>query len=107
MIKLCAEIIDDADIESLIEWLKTKPILTKNKLTVEFEEKFSAKLGVKHSVFCNSGSSANLLAFSALAQSGKMKNNKVVAPKFLGLLPYFLSYSLGFSLYFVTAICKI
>jgi CDP-6-deoxy-D-xylo-4-hexulose-3-dehydrase len=81
MIKLCAEIIDDADIDSLIEWLKTKPILTKNKLTVEFEEKFSAKLGVKHSVFCNSGSSANLLAFSALAQSGKMKNNKVVAPQ--------------------------
>src|SRR3972149_10713755 len=36
------------------------------EMTSRFEEEFAAFLGVKHAVSCNSGSSANLLATSAL-----------------------------------------
>ena len=40
--------------------------LTTGRFNDEFEEKFAKKLGVKHALSTNSGSSANLLAFSAL-----------------------------------------
>lgn len=80
MITLVKDTIDKGDIDALIEWLKTEPILTKNKLTIEFEKKWSEWLGKKYSVFVNSGSSANLAMIYALKVSGRMKNNKVVVP---------------------------
>ncbi len=40
--------------------------LAEGRWTREFQRKFSAYLGVKHTVTTNSGSSANLLSFSAL-----------------------------------------
>jgi CDP-4-dehydro-6-deoxyglucose reductase, E1 len=40
--------------------------LTAGRFSEEFERKFAKKLGVRHSLLVNSGSSANLLAFSAL-----------------------------------------
>ena len=39
MINLVEDTIDNADIERLIEWLKTFPRLTKGPLTIEFEKK--------------------------------------------------------------------
>ena len=45
---------------------KKKRILTQSKNVDEFEKKWSKWLGVKYSVFVNSGSSANLLTISAL-----------------------------------------
>ena len=80
MITLVKDTIDNKDIDKLIDWLKTYPRLTKGKVTLELEEKWSKWLGRKYSVFCNSGSSANLLMLSALKESGYMKNNKVVVP---------------------------
>ena len=80
-IKLCSDIIGKEDIDYLIDWLKDVPQLTKGKKTIEFEEKFSKYLGCKHSIYCNSGSSANLLMVSALHQMGRMKNTKVVVPQ--------------------------
>ena len=78
MITLVKDTIDNKDIDRLVDWLKTYPRLTKGPVTLEFEEKFSKWLGRKYSVFCNSGSSANLLMLSALQQGGYLKNNKVV-----------------------------
>jgi len=69
-IKLVKDTIDMNDINLLIEWLKTNPILTKNKLTIEFEEKFSKYQNKKYSVFLNSGSSANLAMIYSLLISG-------------------------------------
>ena len=66
---LAEDTIDKKDVDSLIEWLKTYPRLTKDKLTLQFEERWSKWLGRKYSVFCNSGSSANLLMFAALMNS--------------------------------------
>ena len=80
MITLVKDTIDNKDIDQLIDWLKTYPRLTKGPVTLELEEKWSDWLGVKYSVFCNSGSSANLLMLSALKESGYLKNNKVVVP---------------------------
>lgn len=40
--------------------------LTAGRFSKEFETKFAKKLGLKHAMLCNSGSSANLLAFMAL-----------------------------------------
>ena len=78
MITLVKDTIDKSDIDRLIEWLKTYPRLTKGKITLQLEEKFSEWLGRKYSVFVNSGSSANLLMLSALQQGEYLKNNKVV-----------------------------
>jgi len=80
MITLVKDTIDNKDIDNLIDWLKTYPRLTKGPLTLQLEEKFSDWLGRKYSVFCNSGSSANLLMLSSLKQLGRLKNLKVVVP---------------------------
>lgn len=79
-ISLVKDTIDFNDIKKLISWLETNPKLTKGQLTVEFEKLWSKWLGVKYSVFVNSGSSANLAAVYSLILSGKLKNNKIVVP---------------------------
>ena len=80
MISLVKDTIDEKDIDRLVDWLKTYPRLTKGSVTLEFENKFSKWLGRKYSVFCNSGSSANLLVLSALLQGKYLKNTKIVVP---------------------------
>ncbi len=77
---LAEDTIDQEDIDHLIDWLKTYPRLTKGNVTVEFEKKWSDWLGSTYSVFCNSGSSANLLMYSALKESGRLRNMKVIVP---------------------------
>jgi CDP-6-deoxy-D-xylo-4-hexulose-3-dehydrase len=79
-IDLVKDTIDLNDVKRLITWLETNPRLTKGNLTLEFEKKWSEWLGVKYSVFVNSGSSANLAAIYSLLLSGKLKNNKIVVP---------------------------
>ena len=81
MIKLVSDTIDNYDIDQLIEWLKTYPRLTKGQLTLDLEKKWSNWLGVKNSIFCNSGSSANLLMLWALVEANRIsKNSKIVVP---------------------------
>ena len=75
-IPLVKDTVDKNDIKNLIKWLKTNPRLTKGDLTVDFEKKWSEWLGVKYSVFINSGSSANLAMIYSLILSNKLKNNK-------------------------------
>jgi len=55
------------DLDAVIEHLKQDdPILTNSKNVLKFEKAWSDWLGVKHSVFVNSGSSANLLSMAIL-----------------------------------------
>jgi CDP-6-deoxy-D-xylo-4-hexulose-3-dehydrase len=54
------------DLDVLIEFLKGEPILTQSRNVIEFEKEWSQWLGVKYSVFLNSGSSANFLTMFAL-----------------------------------------
>lgn len=80
-ISLAEDTISKDEMDSLADWLKTYPRLTKGPLTEEFEEAWSQKLGVKHSVFVNSGSSANLLMLYTLIESGEIKvGDKVIVP---------------------------
>ena len=78
MITLVKDTIDNDDIDRLIDWLKTYPRLTKGSVTLELERKYADWLGTEYSVFCNSGSSANLLMLSAIIE--KYKSKKVVVP---------------------------
>jgi len=81
MIKLVNDTISNDEILSLVDWLKTFPRLTKGKLTEEYEQLWSDKLGCKHSVFVNSGSSALLLSIYSLLEQGVLKRgDDVVVP---------------------------
>jgi CDP-4-dehydro-6-deoxyglucose reductase, E1 len=58
-----------ADLDAVIEFLKQDdPILTQSKNVEAFEREWSEWLGVKHSVFVNSGSSANEITMLALRE---------------------------------------
>jgi len=46
---LAEDTIDKTDIEELIGWLRTNPRLTKDKVTIQFEEKWNSFLGRKYS----------------------------------------------------------
>jgi len=81
MIKLAEATINNTDIDELRDWLGTYPRLTKGPLTKEFEEKWSNYLGVEHSTFVNSGSSANLLMLATLVEAGKLeRGDSVIVP---------------------------
>ena len=54
------------DLQKLIKFLETKPKLTQAENVAKFEEEWSKWLGVKHSVFVNSGASANVITMAAL-----------------------------------------
>ena len=54
------------DLDVLMEFLKTSPRLTQSDNVRAFEKEWSEWLGVKHSVYVNSGASANLITMAAL-----------------------------------------
>lgn len=57
------------DLDAVIAYLsQDDPPLTHSKQTLAFEREWSAWLGVKYSVFVNSGASANLLTMTALKE---------------------------------------
>ena len=79
-ISLVQDTITENNLNNLINWLSTNPKLTKGDLTPIFEKEWSDWLGVKYSVFLNSGSSANLAMIYSLMLSNKLKNNKIIVP---------------------------
>ena len=67
------------DLKRVINFLqKKKIILTQSKFVKKFENEWSKWLGVKYSVFVNSGSSANILSMSILKILSKKK--EVIVP---------------------------
>ena len=81
-IKLVSDTIDKKDLKALSDWMlqSETPQLTKGPLTIEFEKNWSEWLGVKHTTYVNSGSSAILLALAALKETNRLRNEKVVVP---------------------------
>lgn len=64
-IPVSGKVFDESELINLVDssldfWL------TSGRYAHEFEEEFAKVMGVKHAMLCNSGSSANLLAVSAL-----------------------------------------
>ncbi len=70
------------DLDEVIKLLQTEdPKLTSGPKVLEFEKKWSEWLGVKYSIFVNSGSSSNLLAIAWL--KNKFPNGgKIIVPPF-------------------------
>jgi CDP-6-deoxy-D-xylo-4-hexulose-3-dehydrase len=66
---LMANNITGDDRRALVEFLAQDPILTQSTQVAAFEEEWSRWLGVRHSVFVNSGSSANLITLAALKET--------------------------------------
>ena len=79
-IKLASETIDKKELIALSNWIKTVPKLTMGYKTEQFEKKWSKWVGMKYSVFLNSGSSAILGTFQTLKEMKILKNNKVIIP---------------------------
>ena len=104
---LAESTLDQGDLDRLADWLRTGPWLTPGALVRQCEERWAAWLGRRHAVFVNSGSSANLLAYDALIQSGQLRGNvraavpalswaTTVAPALqLGLAPILIDASLA------------
>lgn len=59
--------ITQEDIDTLIDFLRGMPRLTQSENVRAFEREWSQWLGVKYSVFVNSGSSSNLLTMAAIS----------------------------------------
>ena len=70
------------DFLEVIKLLKSdNPKLTQGKNVKKFEQKWSKWLGVKYSIFVNSGSSANLITLTALKNLKKIsKKNEIILP---------------------------
>jgi CDP-6-deoxy-D-xylo-4-hexulose-3-dehydrase len=69
------------DLDLVIEHLKKDdPKLTNGPLCAKFEEEWSDWLGVDHSVFVNSGSSANLLSLTCLKLRYPKGGEVIVSP---------------------------
>jgi CDP-6-deoxy-D-xylo-4-hexulose-3-dehydrase len=67
------------DLDALIEFLRQdNPILTQSKNVRQFEEEWSEWLGVKYSVFLNSGASANLVTMATLKETAGL--GEVIVP---------------------------
>lgn len=95
--------ISKADLAKVINFLKKNPILTQNKNVKKFEKAWSEWLGVKYSVFVNSGSSANLISIACLKQLGFKGEiivpsltwvSDIVSVKLFGFKPIFVDVNL-------------
>ena len=96
----------ESDLKNVINLLQEKdPRLTSGPKVFEFEQQWSKWLGVKYSVFVNSGSSSNLLAMAWL-KSKFPNGGKVIVPPFtwssdissllwMGFEPVFIDISLN------------
>ncbi len=71
----------NSDMSAVRKILKAKNIvLTQSKKVEEFEKKWSKWLGVKYSVFVNSGSSANYISISILKILNNNNKKEIIVP---------------------------
>lgn len=77
---LMSDNITRADIDTLIAFLDTMPRLTQSRQVMAFEEAWSEYLGVKHSLFLNSGASANYVTIAAFKHTYGSGGEIIVPP---------------------------
>ena len=78
--KLAYNTIGESEYKSMISFLKQRKYLNQSKITDKFQKNFSKFLKINHSIFVNSGSSANLLIAQTLLEGKFIKNKTVVLP---------------------------
>ena len=78
---LMKDCITQEDKDSLVNFIQTSNRYTNGPKVVEFEKQWSEWLGVKHSLFFSSGSTANFLLLSAMKRRYNLKDgDKVLVP---------------------------
>ena len=78
---LMKDCITQEDKDSLVNFIKTSNRYTNGPKVKEFENKWSKWLGVNHSLFVSSGSTANTLLLSAIVEKYNLKKgDKVLVP---------------------------
>lgn len=93
--------IQQVDLEPVISLLQQKdPKLTSGPSVLEFERLWSDWLGVKYSVFINSGSSANLLALAWLKKEFP-EGGRIILPPFTWSSDISSAIWMGFEIEFV------
>jgi CDP-4-dehydro-6-deoxyglucose reductase, E1 len=92
--------ITPSDLEDVIQFLRQEvPVLTQSSQVKEFEREWSRWLGVRHSVFVNSGSSANLLTMAALRET--FGSGEIIVPTLTWVSDIASVLQCGFSPVFV------
>ena len=82
--------------------LAERPRLTMGHETKRFEESLARYFGSEFAIFCNSGSSANLLGMTALGlRLGSSSRNEVIAPAIGWSTTFYPVAQAGFTLRFV------
>jgi len=90
------------DLDVVINFLKGTPRLTQGEQVIAFEEEWSKWLGVKYSVFVNSGASANFITMHLLRASGITgKAGKAIVPTLAWVSDIASTLSAGFDPVFV------
>ena len=104
---LMSDNINRVDVDCLIEFLQQEPVprLTNGPKVMEFEKAWSEWLGVKHSVFVNSGTAANELSMLALKNLYPEGGDIIIPPLtwisdvnsvlFVGFNPVFVDINLN------------
>lgn len=77
---LAEKVIDKKDLSTLCKWIKLTKRLTMAGETILFEKKWAKWIGAKYAVYCNSGSSANLMMAYAALLYKQLENKKAVVP---------------------------
>ena len=78
---LMKDCITDEDKQSLVDFIQTSNRYTNGPKVKEFEKMWSEWLGVKHSLFVSSGSTANFLLLAAIKERYNLKSgDKVLVP---------------------------
>jgi len=73
--------ITDKDKSKLIKFIKESDRFTNGEKVIEFEKKWSNWLGINHSLFVSSGSTANFLLLSSIKEKYNLNNDdKVIVP---------------------------
>ena len=83
-VPVTGKVINDDDIVSLVD-SSLEGWLTSGQYTEKFEKAISKFLGTRHTLFVNSGSSANLLAMSALKEFYELKDGDEIITSAVGL----------------------
>lgn len=90
-----------SDLDAVIAFLQQdEPRLTNGPKVKQFEKKWSEWLGVKYSVFVNSGSSANLISLSILKEKFPQGGN-IIVPSFTWVSDIASIIQTGFQINFV------
>lgn len=79
--KLQENVLSEKDIEVLVDFIRSTKRFTQFEKVKAFENEYSEWLGIKYSVYVNSGSSANLLLINVLKEINNWKaNSEVIVP---------------------------